>query len=123
MLPKKNRLTMKDIQRIFKDGKFLNSPNLTFKFIRNTASLQSRISFIAPKSVAKGAIKRNLLRRRGYAAFKKYINKTPAGLYGAFIFGKRSLNIFGLKKPSAPVLDQEIKYILEKYEKNYFKNN
>src|SRR5258708_29095457 len=105
MLPKKNRLSRKDIDRIFKEGNFLNSSNLTFKFIKNTAGSVSRISFIAPKSAAGKAVKRNLLRRRGYAALKKHINKIPHGLHGAFIFGKRSLNIFGLRKPNTQSLD------------------
>ena len=87
MLSKKNRADKKAIERIFKEGKSLNGPNFTFRFI-NTGHKEVKISFIAPKSVAKLAVKRNLLRRRGYTALKKYISQFPAGLMGAFVFKK-----------------------------------
>ena len=108
MLSKQNRADKKQIKQIFKEGRFLNSPNLTFKYIKNSSQLllPTQISFIAPKSVAKLAVKRNLLRRRGYAALKKYFNQFPSGLKGAFIF----------KKPINSILEieNEIKTILYK---------
>jgi len=106
MLPKKNRADKKQIEKIFKEGRFLTSPNLTFKFIITSGSKGLRISFIAPKSVAKLAVQRNLLRRRGYSALEKQINKFPAGLIGAFIF-KKSIN-------SVAEAENEIKTILTK---------
>ena len=70
MLPKKNRVNTKEVEKIFKEGKFLVSPNLTFKYFRiNTKEV--KISFIAPKSVAKLAVQRNSLRRKGYNVLKK----------------------------------------------------
>ena len=116
MLPKKNRADKKQIEKIFKEGRFLISPNLTFKFMitpkallwghPQSKALGAKISFIAPKSVAKLAVKRNLLRRRGYSALEKHINQFPAGLVGAFIF----------KKPidSVVEIENEIKTILTK---------
>jgi len=123
MLPKKNRADKKQVEEIFKKGVFINSTNLTFKFVliignkdflgaKNEASLPlqkplfPRISFIAPKSVAKLAVKRNLLRRRGYAALKKYIQYFPTGCLGVFVF----------KKPIKSVLEieKEIEFILNK---------
>jgi|SRR3989344_2205506 len=102
MLPKENRADKKAIEKIFKEGKFINSPNLTFKFIlsRNNAK---RISFIVPKTVAKLATKRNLLRRRGYSALEKHINHFPAGLTGAFIFKKPENDV--------SILENEIKTV------------
>ncbi|MFA6324915.1 MAG: ribonuclease P protein component [Candidatus Paceibacterota bacterium] len=114
MLPKINRADRKQIDQIFKYGKFLNSPNLTFKFIFPQPSLEkervdlrpTQISFIAPKSVAKLAIRRNLLRRRGYSALSKHIDQFPIGIIGALLF----------KKPINSVLEieNEIKTILSK---------
>ena len=114
MLPKKNRADRKQIDKIFKEGRFLNSANLTFKYTSSQPSPEKQrenskliqISFIAPKSVAKLAVKRNLLRRRGYSALEKYISQFPAGIKGAFIF----------KKQINPVLEieNEIKTILHK---------
>lgn len=105
MLPKKNRADKKAIKKIFKEGKFINSPSLTFKFILNN-NTTTRLSFIAPKSIAKLAVKRNLLRRRGYSALEKYLKDFPAGVMGVFIFKKPEENIL--------TLENEIKTILSK---------
>ena len=121
MFPKKNRVDRKTIEKIFKEGKFVNSPNLTLKFIKNKltqGSLPPRISFITPKTVSKKAVDRNLLRRRGYAVLKKYFNQLPVDLIGVFVFGKKSKSIFGAKKTKKynPIfnLDSEIKNIINK---------
>mgnify|MGYP001611947044 CR=1 FL=1 len=88
MLPKINRADKKTIDRVFKEGKFLNSPSFTFRYLR-TEALTPRLSFLAPKSIAKLAVKRNALRRWGYRALEKNMQHVPRGLVGAFIF-KRS---------------------------------
>lgn len=105
MLPKKNRADRKAVERIFKEGKFVNSPNLTFKFII-TPTKQRKISFIAPKSAAKLAAKRNKLRRLGYSALKKYLKEFPVGVMGVFVFKKNQEDIL--------ILENEIKTILHK---------
>ena len=112
MLPKKNRVDKKLVDQIFKEGRFINSPGLTFKFIKTNSSLVakkpllSRVSFIVPKSVAKLAVTRNFLRRRGYSALEKHLSQFPAGLRGVFVF----------KKPlkSVAEIGNEIKTILNK---------
>lgn len=106
MLPKKQRLNKKDIDLLFKSGKSIHSTNLTFKFILTSGKVVPHISFVAPKSLAKLAVKRNLLRRRGYDAIKKYINQFPLGLIGIFIFKKFQEDIL--------VIENEIKTILNK---------
>ena len=105
MLPKKNRVDTKSVEKIFKDGKFLNSPNLTFKFIISQRR-ERKISFIAPKSIAKIAVERNLLRRCGYAALKKLLSQFPVGFIGVFIFKKYQDKVL--------ILENEIKNILNK---------
>lgn len=104
MLPKANRNDKKAIEKIFKEGRFVNSPNLTFKFVLNNNPAVPRVSFIAPKGIAKLAVKRNLLRRRGYAILGKYIDDLPTGLIGAFVFRKSEDNVV--------ILENEIKNIL-----------
>lgn len=106
MLPKKNRADKKAVEKIFKRGKVLSSLDLTFKYILNSNSTIPRISFLAPKNVAKLAVKRNLLRRRGYAVLRKYIKEFPLGLTGVFVFKKYQDNIL--------TLENEIKTILTK---------
>jgi len=105
MLPKKNRVITKEVDRIFKEGIFLNSPSLTFKYFKNNTGVV-KISFIAPKSIAKLAVKRNLLRRRGYSALEKNIKESPLSVIGVFIFKKYQDDIL--------TLSNEIKNIFNK---------
>lgn len=113
MLSKKNRADKKMVEMIFKacppngkEGKVFNFPNLSFKFTLNNSLISTRISFIVPKSVAKLAVNRNLLRRRGYAVLKKYIDQFPSTLVGVFIFKKYQNDIL--------ILENEIKNALSK---------
>jgi ribonuclease P protein component len=87
MLSKAKRADKKTIDQIFSGGKFINSQTLTFKYILTGVSA-ARVSFIAPKSVAKLAVERNRLRRRGYDALKTESAGLPPGVYGVFIFKK-----------------------------------
>jgi ribonuclease P protein component len=105
MLPKKNRAGTKAVERIFKEGRSINSPLLTFKFIIKKGK-DRKISFIAPKSVSKKAVDRNHLRRRGYAVLKNYLNEFPLGIIGIFVFKKY--------QDDTIVLENEIKNILAK---------
>jgi len=104
MLPKNNRVPRKTIDQIFKAGRSVNSPSLNFKFILKPGI--SQISVIAPKGVAKSAVKRNLLRRRGYSALRKQFQDVPSGIQGALI----------LKSPTltTELFEKEIKIILSK---------
>jgi len=118
MLPKKNRVNTKEVDKIFKEGKYLVSSSFTFKYIqiptgqtcvnshRSDLWTEPKISFIAPKSVAKLAVKRNLLRRRGYTALEKYIKQFPLGIMGVFVFKKYQDDLF--------IIENEIKNILTK---------
>ena len=118
MLPKKNRADKKAIERIFKFGRFISSPNLTLKFISTKEPVLPRVSVVAPKTVSKKAVDRNLLRRRGYAVLSKHIEQFPPGFLGAFVYGKKSMDIFSSKKTENynPIqnLENEIKIILSK---------
>jgi len=106
MLKKKNRVDKKGVDLLFKEGKYVVSTNFTFKFILNNKSKITQISFIAPKSVAKSAVKRNLLRRHGYNVLKKYINQFPVGIMGVFVFKKYQEDVL--------IIENEIKNILDK---------
>ncbi|MFA5095526.1 MAG: ribonuclease P protein component [Candidatus Paceibacterota bacterium] len=107
MLPKKNRVDRKGVNLIFRKGRFVTSPSFAFKFTKiNTDKNKKQISFIAPKNIAKLAVKRNLLRRRGYSALKKYIGQFPYGILGVFVFKKYQDNIL--------TIENEIKDILNK---------
>jgi len=105
MLPKKNRVDTKEVDLIFKKGRSLSSVNLSLKYLKNN-SQEVKISLIAPKNIAKSAVKRNLLRRCGYTALGKYFNQFPLGFIGVLVFKKYQDNIL--------ILEDEIKSILHK---------
>ncbi|HBB54393.1 TPA: hypothetical protein DEQ22_03140 [Candidatus Nomurabacteria bacterium] len=106
MLSKKNRVDKKAVERIFKEGKTLNFSCFSFRFILTNTPISPRISFVAPKDVAKLAVKRNSLRRRGYAVLKKHIKYFPAGLLGVFVFKRY--------QDDALIIENEIKNIVNK---------
>jgi ribonuclease P protein component len=106
MLPKKNRVGKKEVDLIFKQSKFITSSTLTFKFIVNNNTDLPRVSVIAPKSVAKLAVTRNLLRRQGYIVLSRYIDQFPLGIIGVFVFKKYQDNV--------SIIENEIKDILKK---------
>ncbi|HNW71396.1 MAG TPA: ribonuclease P protein component [Candidatus Paceibacterota bacterium] len=119
MLPKKNRADKRTIDNIFKEGRFLSSGILSLKYITNN-TIEKKISFITPKNISKKAVDRNLLRRRGYSILEKYLDRFPRGFCGAFIFGSKSMAIFGKKRnkkerqDSIAQIDKEILVILNK---------
>ncbi|MEK7588791.1 MAG: ribonuclease P protein component [Patescibacteria group bacterium] len=118
MLSKKNRLNKAEIEQIFKKSAFFASSYITLRYLIKNEQNKPKIAFITPKTTAKRAVKRNLLRRRGYFLCKKYINMLPGGFLGTFIFNKKSLEVFGgnKKKTHNPIenMEKELKAILQK---------
>ena len=104
MLPKKNRADKKVVERIFKEGRVINAPNLALRFVASRGP--ARISVIVPKSTAKKAVERNRLRRRGYSVLEKYIKQLPLGLAGVLIFKKYQEDF--------SIIEDEIKNIFNK---------
>lgn len=104
MLPKKNRVSSKEIQQIFKFGKILHSPIFIFRYFKNENIKNNKISFIVPKTISKSAVKRNLLRRKGYIIIKKLFNLIPHPTIGVFVF----------KKQNTENIENEIKNIIKK---------
>jgi len=105
MLPKKSRLSKKTIEKIFEEGKFINFPNLTLKFLV-VHGKEKQTSFVVPKNIVKLAVRRNSLRRKSYIILRKYFDEFPAGFLGVFIFKKYQDDIL--------ILENEIKNILNK---------
>lgn len=69
---------------------------------------KSRFAFSVPRSVAKSAVKRNTLRRKGYTCLESYINDIPDGYAVIFFFKKES------RDPSPDELCIDIKEISQK---------
>lgn len=122
MILKKNRLNKKDVDLIFKKGFFFKTNNILFRFLKIKEEIEPKISFISPKKVNSSAVKRNLLKRRGYSLINKHLKDFPSGFLGAFIFSNKSYENFGLrgekKEESLKKLELEIKEILNKLKIN-----
>lgn len=122
MLRKKNRANRRDLEKVFKKGFFLASPNLTFKYIKEKVNsvavpqeMDYRISFVVPKSVSKRAVVRNSLRRKGYSILEKNIGLLKTPVIGAFVFKKTSPNPLLSGEGKGEVnLENEIQTILKK---------
>jgi len=87
MLPKKNRNNRREVSRIFTAGRPLHGSVFSLKFIIS-GKRSPKISFIAPKNLAKSSTQRNNLRRQGYRAIKNFIPELPLGFQGVFVFKK-----------------------------------
>lgn len=61
-----------------KEGKVLNSSFFVFRYIKQNTP---QYAFVAPKSIAKMATKRNKLRRRGYNIIRSLPIKSVAGIF------------------------------------------
>ncbi len=96
MLPKKNRANKNKVERVFKEGKFVNSPFFSFKFILNKQSNTRQISVVVPKSVSKLAVSRNRLRRLGYQVLEQYLDLFPAGIEGVLMFKRINEDILAI---------------------------
>ncbi len=106
MTPKKNRAGTRTVKKIFTEGRFLLTPHFTFKFVLTNTSNSPQISFIVPKSIAKKAVKRNFLRRLGYAALKNHMKEFPKGILGVFVFKRYEEDV--------SMIEDEIKKIIDK---------
>ncbi len=102
MFSKKKRVTKDLFQAIIKQGKTLSSPLFVFRYIPQD---KPQYAFVAPKGVAKKAVDRNYLRRKGYSALRSYPVKNYAGIF----FYKK-----GTIKTPFKDIKQDIGLILEK---------
>lgn len=104
MLSKKHRVDRKGINILFMEGRSITSLSLSFRFIVNSNPNHPRISFTAPKSVARLGVMRNKLRRLGYKALGKYISEFPRGTLGVFIFRAYEDDISKIEQAIAEIL-------------------
>lgn len=70
MLPKHKRLTKKEFNEVFEKGQPIHSDFLFGKVLKTKKPTDSKFSVSVPVKVEKKAVKRNLLRRRGYVILK-----------------------------------------------------
>jgi ribonuclease P protein component len=66
MLPKRSRLTAREVEKVLTEGRIFRAPTLHMKYLAMPGSL--RASAVVSKSTAKLAVKRNAARRALYLA-------------------------------------------------------
>lgn len=80
MLSKHRRVTKSLFNKVIKEGHTLHGNLLYFRYIPKSVDKYSHFSFVAPKSVAKSAVLRNKLRRKGYSALRSISTKDAVGI-------------------------------------------
>ncbi|MEI7689219.1 MAG: ribonuclease P protein component [Candidatus Nomurabacteria bacterium] len=78
MLPKKKRVTKEIFQTIMEKGNIIPGSFFVFRYIKQDTP---QYAFVAPKKIAKRAVKRNSLRRVGYNILRQYDLKFNAGIF------------------------------------------
>jgi len=76
MLPKKNRLSRKQFDHVYTDGVSVSGGIGYIKILRTEKPAQ--ISCVVSSNEADTSVERTRVRRRGYAAVEKIINKIPS---------------------------------------------
>ncbi len=87
MLPKKKRVTKNTFNTIMEKGSIVSGSFFILRYIKENPS---QCAFVVPKKIAKKAILRNSLRRKGYNIIRDYKLNLFSGL---FFFKKESINI------------------------------
>lgn len=104
----KNRRISKTEFKTFSRGKSFHSSIFSLFVYKKQEETLSQFSFICSKKVAKSAVKRNLLRRRGYNAVQKIIKDVKPGFYFVFNYKKEAVGA------TYKEINQEIDNLLQK---------
>lgn len=78
MLPKKKRVTKNTFKTVLKEGSVVYGSFFVFRYIKQDFP---SYAFVVPKKLVKTAVKRNLLRRKGYNIIRKYPLKSMVGIF------------------------------------------
>lgn len=78
MLPKKKRVTKDIFQTIMEKGNVVQSSFFLLRFNKQNIP---QYAFVVPKKIVKTAVKRNLLRRKGYNILNTYNLKKDIGIF------------------------------------------
>ncbi|HAE36436.1 TPA: hypothetical protein DCX66_01865 [Candidatus Nomurabacteria bacterium] len=102
MLSKKKRVTKNAFQTIMEKGNVVSGSFFILRYIKQDIP---SYAFVAPKKVAKTAVRRNSLRRKGYNILRSYDLKSCAGI---FFYKKEAL-------VASPIeAKKDIEFILKK---------
>ncbi len=107
MLPKEKRIPRGSFSDVLKNGRSFHFLFISIKIVRSDEE-NSRFSFVVPKTVSKSAVKRNLVRRRGYSILGKHLESIKKPYLYAFFMKK------GVEKLTFDQFESEIVAILKK---------
>ncbi len=108
MLSKNKRVKRSIFPETLQRGKSAYSPFLSLKCLKRSDARESKFSFVVSKAVAKKAVERNLLRRRGYSIIKDNQSKIKGSFTCIFFFKKEAINL------SFKELEKDILFLLKK---------
>jgi ribonuclease P protein component len=109
MIPKKYRINKVLFKKVIDKPIFLNSEYLSLRINQNPEGLFSRFLFSCSKKTSNSAVKRNLLRRRGYSVIRKLLLDIKGGYMFCFSFKKDA------DKQSHNIIESNIKHLLKNY--------
>ncbi len=106
MLPKSRRISREEFSSILKAGKRYASSHFTLYVAQNKANLKkpSQFSFSVSKKIAKSAVERNRLRRRGYSAIKGLVKEVKHGYLLMFSFKNKTVSVESIHKELGELL-------------------
>ena len=110
MLPSKSRINKTTFKTLGRGAPY-HSAHLSLFVYKKSDQTPSQFAFLCSKKVAKTAVKRNLLRRRGYNVIAKQLVDINPGFYFVFNFKK------GAETASFKETEEQILFLLKKSEK------
>ena len=102
MLSKKKRITKNTFQNIMDKGTIVHGSFFLLRYIKQDFP---QYAIVVPKKIAKTAVKRNSLRRKGYNILRFYDLKSNAGI---FFYKKEALGVSLLD------IKKDIDFVLKK---------
>src|SRR3989344_7212904 len=106
MLPRGYKIKKEEIPSIIKKGRNFSSSIFNLKFLPSPAGNKALFSVVVPKTVAKKATDRNIIKRRAFEAIKKNL---PFPVAGYFIFFSKK----EAEKSSFSLINKDISHILQ----------
>ena len=102
MFSKKKRVTKNTFKTIMEKGSIISGSFFVLHYLKQPIP---QYAFVAPKKIAKTAVKRNSLRRKGYNILHSYKIESCGGI---FFYKKEALSVSNIE------IKKDIDFILKK---------
>ena len=104
MLPIKRRIRKESFEKIMREGVFVHSNNLYFKFIDRKDDFISLFGFIVPAKVVKTAVLRHFIKRKMTAVVERVLADIKTG-FSCLVFVKKNLLYFSRFEIESEILE------------------